>query len=220
VTQGKQAKTLTPTQVGRALNEVKLSRYPEHDRVMVLMSFNAGLRAREIANLTWGMVLDAEGNVADVLELRHLATKGKTGGRQVPLCDELRKRCESSSDDRPDVDARIIHSERDIGMSAGSIAVWFGWSEERVELWRPPDVRDRSCQDNRGPWRLAPRCAAPGWPCVACDDPALHRGQQRCQASRGRGPRQIAGAATLTGSLLRRGPIARQKFGPHLHTSR
>jgi site-specific recombinase XerD len=31
------------------------------DRVMVLLSFKAGLRAKEIAELTWSMVTDASG---------------------------------------------------------------------------------------------------------------------------------------------------------------
>jgi len=126
VAQGKQAKPLTQTQVARVLNEVKLSRYPERDRVMVLLSVNAGLRACEIARVTWGMVLDADGNVSDVLELRDKATKGGKGGRQVPLCGELRAALTSlKGDDTPTADARVIHSERDMGLSAGAIAVWF-----------------------------------------------------------------------------------------------
>jgi integrase/recombinase XerD len=126
VPQGKQAKTLTPAQVGRVLNEVKLSRYPERDRVIVLLSFNVGLRVGEISAVTWGMVLDAEGNVSDTLELRDGATKGKKGGRQVALCSELRSALNAlKGDDRPDADARIIHSERDMGMSLGALKVWF-----------------------------------------------------------------------------------------------
>jgi len=34
----------------------------ERDRVMVLLSVNAGLRAIEISKVTWGMVLDAGGH--------------------------------------------------------------------------------------------------------------------------------------------------------------
>ena len=56
MSQGKQAKMLTPAQVGRVLNEIKLSRYPERDRVIVLLSFNAGLRVGEISAVTRGMV--------------------------------------------------------------------------------------------------------------------------------------------------------------------
>jgi integrase/recombinase XerD len=126
MSQGKQAKMLTPAQVGRVLNEIKLSRYPERDRVIVLLSFNAGLRVGEISAVTWGMALDAEGNVSDTLELRDGATKGKKGGRQVALCSELRSALNAlKGDDRPDADARIIHSERDMGMSPGALKVWF-----------------------------------------------------------------------------------------------
>jgi integrase len=74
--QGKQAKTLTDSQIARMLREVENSRYPLRDRVMVLLSVRAGLRAKEIALATWGMVLDADGNVSDTLELHDKASKG------------------------------------------------------------------------------------------------------------------------------------------------
>jgi integrase len=132
---GKQAKTLTPAQVARVLNEVKLGLYPERDRVMVLLSVNAGLRAVEISKVTWGMVLDAGGNIGDVLELRDRATKGETGGRQVPLCAELRAALQALKGDvTPDADARVIHSQRDMGLSAGSITVWFHRLYNRLGL--------------------------------------------------------------------------------------
>jgi integrase len=83
--QGKQAKTLTDSQIARMLREVENSRYPLRDRVMVLLSVRAGLRAKEIALATWGMVLDADGNVGDALELHDKASKGAKGGREIPL---------------------------------------------------------------------------------------------------------------------------------------
>jgi integrase/recombinase XerD len=81
---GKQAKVLTDTQVRRVLAEVSQRRYPARDRVMVLLSIRAGLRAKEIAMATWAMVTDAEGNVGDALHLSNGASKGKKGGRTVP----------------------------------------------------------------------------------------------------------------------------------------
>jgi integrase/recombinase XerD len=135
MSQGKQAKTLTPTQVARVLNEVKLSRYPDRDRVMVLLSFNAGLRAVEISKVTWGMVLDAEGNVSDGLELRDRATKGAKGGRQVPLCGELRAALTAlKGDETPAADSFVIASERSEGLSAGTITVWFHRLYNRLGL--------------------------------------------------------------------------------------
>jgi len=148
--QGKQAKPLTQTQVARVLNEVKLSRYPERDRVMVLLSVNAGLRACEIARVTWGMVLDADGNVSDVLELRDKATKGGKVGRQVPLCGELRAALTSlKGDDTPTADARVIRH----GPVRRAIAVWFhrlysSWPQGMLEPQRSPNVRDRAGQEH------------------------------------------------------------------------
>ncbi len=87
---GKQAKTLSETQIKAALAAVASRRYPKRDRVMVLLSIRAGLRAKEIAMVTWGMVTDAEGHVGDALHLVNGASKGKKGGRTVPLNAALR----------------------------------------------------------------------------------------------------------------------------------
>ena len=50
---GKQAKVLGPRCVERLLRHVGKNRYPTRDRAIVLLSVKAGLRAGEIANLTW-----------------------------------------------------------------------------------------------------------------------------------------------------------------------
>jgi integrase len=124
---GKQAKILTEGQVKAALAAVGERRYPERDRVMVLLSVRAGLRAKEIALATWGMVTDAEGNLGDALHLSNGASKGKKGGRTVPLNASLRDALAALKAARNGVEAsdRIIHSERDIGMSPGAVQVWF-----------------------------------------------------------------------------------------------
>jgi len=124
---GKQAKILTEGQVKAALAAVGERRYPERDRVMVLLSVRAGLRAKEIALATWGMVADAEGNLGDALHLSNGASKGKKGGRTVPLNASLRDALAALKAARNGVEAsdRIIHSERDIGMSPGAVQVWF-----------------------------------------------------------------------------------------------
>jgi integrase/recombinase XerD len=124
---GKQAKVLTERQIKAALSAVADRRYPQRDRVMVLLSVRAGLRAKEIAKVTWAMVTDAEGNVGDALHLPNGASKGKRGGRTVPLNKELRAALIELKALRPTAEAtdHIIHSERDIGMSAGAVQVWF-----------------------------------------------------------------------------------------------
>jgi integrase len=93
---------------------------------MVLLSIRAGLRAKEIGMVRWSMVTDAEGNVGDALHLPNKASKGKNGGRTVPLRAELRDALRKLHDHRnPDPKDHIIHSERDAGMSAGAVQVWF-----------------------------------------------------------------------------------------------
>jgi integrase/recombinase XerD len=124
---GKQAKVVTERQIKAALSAVADRRYPQRDRVMVLLSVRAGLRATEVAKVTWGMVTDAEGEVGDALHLSNGASKGKRGGRTVPLNKELRAALIELKALRPSAEAidHIIHSERDIGMSAGAVQVWF-----------------------------------------------------------------------------------------------
>ena len=78
--QGKQAKIVSPTQERAILGYLATTRYPARDRVMFLFSMKAGLRAKEMASLTWAMVTDATGQVAEVLHVPNRASKGKTGG--------------------------------------------------------------------------------------------------------------------------------------------
>ena len=52
-------------------------RYPKRDRVMLLLSIRAGLRAKEIAMAKWSMVTDAEGHVGDALHLPNKASEAR-----------------------------------------------------------------------------------------------------------------------------------------------
>ncbi len=86
----KQAKTLTKPQAEAVLCYLSTTRYPVRNRVIFLLSLKAGLRAKEIASLKWGMVTDAEGKLANEIALTNDASKGKRGGRIIPLSKELR----------------------------------------------------------------------------------------------------------------------------------
>jgi len=99
-------------------------RYPLRDRVMVLLSLRAGLRAKEIACLKWGMVTDAEGRVADALHLDNRSSKGRNGGRTIPLHAELRAALLALKETQTvDASDRVIFSERTIGMSPTAVQV-------------------------------------------------------------------------------------------------
>jgi len=126
--QGKQAKALRTTELQRLLNHVSHTRHPERDRVMVLSSFKAGLRAKEIAGLTWSMVTDTAGEIADAISLPNKPSKGKGGGRTIPLHSDLRAALASlkairGEKVRPHLP--VIYSERADGYSANAVAVWF-----------------------------------------------------------------------------------------------
>ena len=73
--QGKQAKIVSPSQERAILGYLDTTRYPSRDRVMFLLSMKAGLRAKEMASLTWAMVTDAAGQVAEAMHVPNRASK-------------------------------------------------------------------------------------------------------------------------------------------------
>src|SRR5437660_1577975 len=81
---GKQAKMLTPKQETAVLTYLQTLRYPVRDRVMFLLSIKAGLRAKEIACLTWAMVTDSDGQVAEALALPNTASTGRGRAPTLP----------------------------------------------------------------------------------------------------------------------------------------
>src|ERR1700693_4822382 len=85
---GKQAKILSPLVVAAPLTFADTTRHPLRNRVIVLLAAKAGLRAGEIANLTWDMVVDPTGHVSSVIELRDHAAKNGSG-RLIPVHPDL-----------------------------------------------------------------------------------------------------------------------------------
>jgi integrase len=86
---GKQAKILSDDNLDDLLLFAETSRHPLRNKVIVLMSAKAGLRAGEIAHLSWTMVTDPTGAIGTVLELPDRAAK-KGSGRVIPLHEDLR----------------------------------------------------------------------------------------------------------------------------------
>ena len=72
---GKQAKILSEDDLQDLLVYASSTRNPIRNRVIALLSAKAGLRAGEIANLTWDMVLEPSGAISTVVELRDHAAK-------------------------------------------------------------------------------------------------------------------------------------------------
>jgi len=142
---GKQAKMLTPKQETAVLTYLQTRRYPMRDRVIFLLSVKAGLRAKEIARLTWGMVTDADGQVGEVLALPNRASKGRRGGRVIPLNNLLRaalvelyeRQSDAVHPERP-----VVNSERGGPLTASSVTKWF------FHLYR--DVGMTGCSSHSG----------------------------------------------------------------------
>ena len=86
---GRQAKLLTDSTLKRALRRLDQRPTALRDRVMLLLSVRAGLRAGEIAGLDWSMVTGPDGRVARLMSVvDRIAKKG--GGRRIPMHPELR----------------------------------------------------------------------------------------------------------------------------------
>ena len=80
---GKQAKILSLDDVNDLLVFATCTRHRVRNRVVVLLAAKAGLRAGEIAKLTWDMVLGPSGDIGLVIELHDHAAKNGSG-RLIP----------------------------------------------------------------------------------------------------------------------------------------
>ena len=100
--------------------------------MLVLLSTKAGLRAGEIANLTWSMVTGASGRISNLMELPNYAAK-KGGGRSIPVHPHLAAalaewRLVATSTDH------VIVLERGRSMTPLSIVVWFNRAFKNIGL--------------------------------------------------------------------------------------
>jgi len=119
------ARVLEPADTRRLLTHAAGYRQPLRNAVIILLSFKAGLRACEIAGLTWQMVLKTNGGIADHIRIsRHIAKYGS--GRHIPMHSDLKKAVTEYhlSLGRPQ-EGPVILSERGGHMIARSIVNWF-----------------------------------------------------------------------------------------------
>ena len=123
---GKQAKILSPRSVRRLLQAARRGRFPERDQLIVLLAARAGLRACEIARLTWSMVLDANGEIAPSIDIRAAIAK-RGSGRRVPMHRELRRALVAHRARQGEVSANavVVRSLRGDAMRPNSIVNWF-----------------------------------------------------------------------------------------------
>lgn len=134
---GKQAKVLNQRDVQRMLSAIRRNRHPARDRVIVLLSVKAGLRAGEIAGLTWPMILDSQGRIGSTIELQNFAAKNGSG-RRIPMHPLLAKSLstlrKSELEAGRTLDGVVVRSERGDAMRSSSIVNWFASLYADLEL--------------------------------------------------------------------------------------
>jgi integrase/recombinase XerD len=107
----------------RMLGAVAGRETTKRDRVIILLSAKAGLRACEIARLDWSMVLDARGRVADCLAVSDAIAK-KRGGRRIPMHPSLGHALVALKRGSVTM-GPVVRSVRGGGMRPKSIVNWF-----------------------------------------------------------------------------------------------
>jgi integrase len=147
---GKQAKILSDDNLEDLLLFAETSRHPLRNKVIVLLSAKAGLRAGEIAHLTWAMVTDPTGDIGTVLELPDRAAK-KRSGRVIPLHEDLRRALAAWRAVTQSA-GPVIVSERGGPMTPQSIVVWFANAYRVIGLdgCSSHSGRRRSSPEQRG----------------------------------------------------------------------
>ena len=176
----RQAKILTKGQTEAVLAYLTSTRYPERNRAIFLLSVRAGLRAKEIASLTWEMLTDAEGKIGDAIHLVDQASKGSSG-RVIPLNRELKAalvQIQKSQvggplrghDGKSQADERGGDREPVRRLVSGP-----GLQRLLKPQWMPRVHHQRREEDRHGR-RVAARRATTGRTFIALDNTAIHRG--------------------------------------------
>lgn len=126
---GQPAKVLRADDVRQALAIVAKGRHAARNKAMILLSVKAGMRAGEIAQLTWAMVTDSHGQVGEFIELPGSVAKYGSG-RRLPMHGDVRKALVAlrRHDCLPHDGAKdlaVIRSNRGGAMCPKAVVNWF-----------------------------------------------------------------------------------------------
>ncbi len=94
---------------------------------MILLSVKAGLRAGEIAQLTWAMITDSNGEIGETIELPGAVAKYGSG-RRLPLHEDIRRalQClQRQTVGKSIAEGPVIRSLRGGHMSPKAVVNWF-----------------------------------------------------------------------------------------------
>ena len=128
----KQAKILSPKLISTALSYLNNTRHPVRNKLIFLFSIKGGMRAKEIAHITYSMVMNADGDLLDHINLHNSAAKGESG-RVIPMAQDLREQLAThmQSSKHTEPHHRIIQTERSDQVSAQTIVNMFSaWYKE------------------------------------------------------------------------------------------
>jgi integrase/recombinase XerD len=140
----KQAKTLTERELKQVLNYVSLRRHAIRNRAMLLTTYFAGMRVGEVAALTLGDVLNADGTIRSEINLDALQTKGKHS-RTVFIGERLRKELASyvGTLKKKDLSKPLFYTQQRAGFSANTLAQYF------LKLYKDAHVDGASSHSGR-----------------------------------------------------------------------
>ena len=208
----RQAKTFTKAQVSGILGHLDRTRHPARNRVIFLLSAKAGLRAKEIASLTWEMLTDADGTVGRTIRLEDRASKGRSG-RVIPMNQsptDRPGRLEVRPGPRQNIRARRLNGAVRPDQSPGHCELVLAVvPRSRVpglfQPQRPANLHhERRAQDLDGR-RIPPRRPNTRRPCQHQDDTALHR-SRRSGPMADRRPGLVRRTHLTTRNIKFRGP--------------
>lgn len=129
---GKQAKVLSDAHISALRQYCLRTRYPLRNLTMVLLSAKGGLRAGEIAKLTWEMVLTPSGDIGTMIEIQNKIAK-KGSGRSVPIHPDLHKALKRLLRES-DGAGPVIRSERNERLNDLSVVIWFATAYRKLGL--------------------------------------------------------------------------------------
>ena len=118
------AKVLSANDIRCALASLSSGRHVDRDRVIVLLSFKAGMRACEISGLTWAMVTNGRGGISGHIEITAEISKYGSA-RRIPLNPELKRALVVLAKTSGGCSGPVVRSERGGHMTAKSIVNWF-----------------------------------------------------------------------------------------------
>ena len=124
----KQARVPTETELKRLFATTATGKHAGRNRAAVALSYYAGLRVGEIAALVWQDVVDRDGRVRELIQLRAETTK-TDDSRAVFISERLRKELTQyvkSVKERPLSDSPFLPTQQKTAFSANTLCKLFG----------------------------------------------------------------------------------------------